>query len=211
MSFRSRVSKILAQIAFICHIFHVPIFHIYHLALKALRTRSYMACQARNISGRNPFSCKELRIGLLISGFSNPLQNAKANPSCFSRWAVWPLLPSRWCLLLCWGTAHWKQVFLCSILKLCYGERGRLLSTALAAEKRLGHSPSCWEAAPRPGHPFCSVPLSLLHQVVWCHNRIRMQLSQYLTPSQFLIFPITGKLHIRRTHGSVVFVSSDHW
>lgn len=78
MSFRSRVSKILAQIAFICHIFHVPIFHIYHLALKALRTRSYMACQARNISGRNPFSCKELRIGLLISGFFQPTTKCKS-------------------------------------------------------------------------------------------------------------------------------------
>lgn len=190
----------LAQIAFICHVFHVSIFHTYHVALKALRTGSYTACQARNISGRNPFSCKELGVVLLILGFFQPAAKCRSkrfvlltlgsSPHAASQVVPFALpgvqitgnrlssAPSRNC------PTEWREG--CSV-QLWQLKKGSVTAWA-----------GCWEAALQPGQPFCSVPLSSLYQVDWYHSRNQ---NAALPVSYTILIPDFPPLHASSISG----------
>lgn len=133
--------QILAHIIFIFHIFHVFIFHLYRLALKALRTRSYMAFQARKISGRDSFSYKELRESFCsFQDFSNPLQKTRGRSFVLLMVDSVPHVASQVAAFALSGAQHIASAVKnglssCSILKLCSRAKRGTLGAALVAEK----------------------------------------------------------------------------
>lgn len=133
--------QILAQIIFIFHIFHVFIFHIFHLSLKALRTRSYLPCQARKISGRDSFSYEELKVVFCSSqDFSNQLRKTRSRSFVLLMVDSMHHVASQAVAFALSGTQHitlavGNGLSCCSIPKLCSRAKGGMLGAALIAEK----------------------------------------------------------------------------
>lgn len=125
--------QILAQIIFIFHIFHLFVFNIYPLALKTLRTRSYVACQVRKTSGRDSFSYEELRVLPLISGFFHPAAKSGSRSFVLLMVGTRPVLPP------VRGTAHClssrKWAFFPLYPRPVLQGKGGMLDAALIAER----------------------------------------------------------------------------